>query len=100
AAGLLPAVLAMLSMAQNGGLTADACWDLLLLRDVSALAPYIRITLLAYVAEFAVSKAVVLYKSCVEIVRERLYAVERVLDNVDGSTNAYFGTSVPASPAA
>ncbi|KAJ2660426.1 hypothetical protein IW148_003791 [Coemansia sp. RSA 1199] len=97
---MLPTVLAALSMAQRGTLSAGACWDLLLLKDTVALAPHIRMTLLAIIVVIVGTKAVLLYKACAEIVRNRLYANELVLENIDGSSSPHFGTPSPATPAA
>ncbi|KAJ2158481.1 hypothetical protein GGF46_003739 [Coemansia sp. RSA 552] len=84
----IPFFVAMLFMAYSSALTADSFWNLVLLKDTMALALYVRVSMLVIVGVFVLKEAVALYWRCDRVVRDRLYIVDRVLENVDGTDSA------------
>ncbi|KAJ2714307.1 hypothetical protein H4R19_001796 [Coemansia spiralis] len=81
----LPLGLTLQDAAHRGALSASMIWDVVQLRDTVILARYTRIALLAIAGVAVVVKAVALYASCAELVRNRMCAVDRELVNIDGS---------------
>ncbi|KAJ2850788.1 hypothetical protein IWW36_001603 [Coemansia brasiliensis] len=95
---LLPIVLATVNMKLDNSLTSDAFRRLLLLKDVHVLAPLVRISMLSCTAVLFVTKVAMTYRNCVHMIRDKLYAVGQVLENVDGSSTPHFRPSEPTTP--
>ncbi|KAI9471327.1 hypothetical protein BX667DRAFT_533554 [Coemansia mojavensis] len=97
---LLPILLAAVNLMLNHSLTSDTFRRLVLLKDADVLAPLVRISMLSYAVVLFATKVIVTYRNCVQVVRDKLYAVNQILENVDGSSTPHFGPSEPATPTA